>query len=63
MGEGGGGWSTGKGGEEAVQGLARDRGCLLQQFVEQVACVCRAERPGADALRGHGEGSAGIPEA
>jgi hypothetical protein len=46
-------------GEKAVQGAPQDQSVLAQQFIEQVVCVLRAERPGADALRGGGKGDMG----
>jgi hypothetical protein len=50
---------TGERSKEAVQGAPGDRGGLPQQFVEHGVCVLRAERPGADALRGQRKGIVG----
>jgi hypothetical protein len=61
--ESGGGRSTGERGQEPVDGALGDGVGLPQQFFEQVVCVIRAERPGADAHRGCVRGGAGRPAA
>lgn len=60
---GGGGGGTGEGVKEAVEGALGDRGGLPQQFVEQLVCVFRAERPFANTPRGRGKGVAERPGA
>jgi hypothetical protein len=56
---GGGGRRADESGEKAVEGALGDWSGLQQQFVEQVVCVLRAERPGADARRGGGKATWG----
>jgi hypothetical protein len=54
-------WRAGEGGEKAVQGARVYRSALAQQFVEQVVCVLRAQRPGPGTFRGGGKGDVGRP--
>jgi hypothetical protein len=46
-------------GEEPVQLAPGHRCGLMQQFVEQVVCLLRAERPFPHARRGSGKGEVG----